>query len=455
MRKIFWFFFGLAVFASVLWIMFEKGLRIERASYPAKSTAGFNFFPQTVSKDWWYAFYWDPGALIPGVSEKNRRSDFVKIKVMVSKKKIVTPSGTPVYRLKKTPVLKKLFTYNPKHLIYLFVSSSLEAFTDKVVWDGKKANGVPAAWFTLKFIQVKKPGLSLTLIIPKKRLENMVDQNWKQVNANARGWLSVSIPEIQPNQVNIEKGKEIYTQYCSACHGIYGNGGGPLSVFLFPKPRDFRSGEFKFKTTFEIERPLTSDLYRTVSNGLLGTAMPSFRFLTQLERWDVVKYIEGFSISPQTGEKLFSTPPPKKVLKIHQPDISKEVFLSEMKEGEKLFFGAAGCSSCHGPGVNSRSGLPKGDGPSAPASLDDWGYPDRPANLADGVLKRGDSPREIYTTISTGIPGTSMPTYDTILNDRQRWALAFYVSNLNKTHSNPLPVLRKHSSAFKGKKKGI
>jgi mono/diheme cytochrome c family protein len=447
MKKRFWLFSAAVVLLTLFWVLFYEVL-IKRESSSYLRSGAQSIFPQNVSKDWWYAFYWSPDSLIPSFPRVNFRDDFSEIKAVVSKKKIMTPSGTPVYVLQRTRSLRKLFTYNPNHLIYLFVSSSLKAFCGRSEIGGKKIDGVPAAWFTLKFAQVKKPGLLLTLIIPKKLLQKLIVKNWKPILQEKKGWLSVQNPEIQSDQASVEKGKEVYTQYCAACHGIYGNGGGSLSVFLFPKPRDFRSGEFMFKTTFETERPLTLDLYRTISNGLFGTSMPSFRFLNPLERWDAAKYIEGFAVNPQTGKKLFSSPTPVQVLKIHEPQFSKNSLMAAIQEGRKLFYGTAGCSSCHGPGVDSVDGLPHGDGSSSAASIDDWGYPVKPANLAGGFLKRGNSPREIYATISTGLSGTSMPTYDSILSQQQRWALAFYVSKLNKTF---LRRPSSHSSAFQKK----
>jgi hypothetical protein len=38
-------------------------------------------------------------------------------------------------------------------------------------------------------------------------------------------------------------------QHCAACHGTNGDGNGPASVWLYPKPRDFSAGQFKIKST--------------------------------------------------------------------------------------------------------------------------------------------------------------------------------------------------------------
>src|SRR5262245_9870295 len=46
-----------------------------------------------------------------------------------------------------------------------------------------------------------------------------------------------------------ERGAALYAQHCAACHGERGDGKGLAARFLFPKPRDFRSGRFRLVST--------------------------------------------------------------------------------------------------------------------------------------------------------------------------------------------------------------
>ena len=73
------------------------------------------------------------------------------------------------------------------------------------------------------------------------------------------------------------------------------------------------------------------------------------------------------------------------------------------------------CSRCHG--MNGY-----GDGPMA-ASLEP-----HPANFHDRNRQQHRSVFSLYNTISLGVHGTAMPSFDH-LNSQQRWQLAFYVSN--------------------------
>ena len=77
-------------------------------------------------------------------------------------------------------------------------------------------------------------------------------------------------------------------------------------------------------------------------------------------------------------------------------------------------------SRCHGS-------LGRGDGPSAPTLVDDWGQPIRPADLTQSWTFRGGSSREdIFRTMSTGLNGTPMPSYLDALKEEQRWAITDY-----------------------------
>ncbi len=74
------------------------------------------------------------------------------------------------------------------------------------------------------------------------------------------------------------------------------------------------------------------------------------------------------------------------------------------------------CASCHGE-------RGQGDGVSAKA-LDP-----KPRNFAAGRFKYGAKPAQIFATLGKGIPGTAMIAF-TQLPEEERWALAYYVSEL-------------------------
>src|SRR6516225_733381 len=90
----------------------------------------------------------------------------------------------------------------------------------------------------------------------------------------------------------LQAGKTVYLQHCAACHGVNGDGSGPASVWLFPRPRNFSAGLFKIKSTPGTALPTDEDLFSTVTRGMPGSSMPSFTYLTEQQRRDAVQYIK-------------------------------------------------------------------------------------------------------------------------------------------------------------------
>jgi len=98
--------------------------------------------------------------------------------------------------------------------------------------------------------------------------------------------------EIEPEILN--EGHDLYMRYCYACHGVAGDGTGPASLGLWPSPRDFRQGIFKFAGMTDEYLPTDDELMRIVKNGITGTAMPPWDFSDD-ELWLIIQYIKTFS----------------------------------------------------------------------------------------------------------------------------------------------------------------
>ena len=84
-----------------------------------------------------------------------------------------------------------------------------------------------------------------------------------------------------------------------------------------------------------------------------------------------------------------------------------------------------GCLKCHG-------NLGRGDGPSAPTLMDDFGQPIRAADLTQPWTFRGGPSREdIFRTMTTGLNGTPMPSFADSLMPEQRWAITDFIASLS------------------------
>lgn len=100
-----------------------------------------------------------------------------------------------------------------------------------------------------------------------------------------------SVPSIDLNVVSVasaelvEKGKTLFQTSCASCHGETGQGNGPGGVALNPPPRNFTSAD-GWKNS-----PLISGIYKTLEEGIPGSGMISYNFLTPEDRFALAHYI--------------------------------------------------------------------------------------------------------------------------------------------------------------------
>ena len=213
-----------------------------------------------------------------------------------------------------------------------------------------------------------------------------------------------------------ELGREIYEIRCQVCHGAEGDGAGPAATLLDPRPRDFRRGWYKIRTTVSGQLPTDADLFQIINDGMPGTTMPGWDgVLTDAEIEAVASYIKGFA-------RRFERETPELILVGPKIDASDE----SIARGAELFTGPeAECIKCHGLAG-------RGDGPSADELTEDF-FEDVivPADLTMPWLFRGGSAVEdIYMRLKTGWTGSPMPSYEPVLADEDIWHLANYVDSL-------------------------
>ena len=239
--------------------------------------------------------------------------------------------------------------------------------------------------------------------------------------SGAAQWLDLRVPEPPAaDSATVEAGRVIYQDRCWFCHGEEGDGQGPIADYLWPRPRDFMAGSFKLRTTESGELPTDEDLFRTVTLGIPGTAMPEWgTVFTVAERWQIISYIKTFAADLFEDEAF---DPYNMVIDVGTPP--REPVESLIAAGRQVYDDAK-CWECHGA-------LGRGDGERAGEIDDDWGFPIMPADLHIGwKLKGGGSAREIYLRLSSGLDGTPMPSYSETLEEEELWQLAYYVVSLS------------------------
>jgi cytochrome c oxidase cbb3-type subunit 2 len=228
-------------------------------------------------------------------------------------------------------------------------------------------------------------------------------------------------------------GKDLYDSQCAACHGPSGRGDGEAAYLLYPRPRDFVAAQYRLVSTWE-RGPTDEDLFRTISRGMPGSAMPSWAHLSEEERWALVQYVKTLAGRPltvapasappaegQAGTGVITVPP--------RPPFTADARRLALERY------ADACASCHGP-------TGKGDG--TEEQKDDQGYPTRPRDLTVGVFKGEPDPVQLYRRIVAGMPGSPMP-----MSDWAYGADAWHLVNLVLSWSSPQQRARAEMRQFR------
>jgi cytochrome c oxidase cbb3-type subunit 2 len=242
---------------------------------------------------------------------------------------------------------------------------------------------------------------------------------------------SVDVPEQLPEADAMRRGQVVYLKQCAMCHGVRGDGQGFLAAGFDTKPRDFRGGTYKFRSTASGELPTMADVERTIRYGVPATTMPAWgQFLTDQEIADVARYLIVFSQRFVGAWKAREAPT---LLAVTTPPD-----LGNLTQAGAQIWTKFQCATCHGD-------KGRGDGPAAATLKDEWDVPIRSTDLTyKWSFKNGYRPDDVYRTLMGGLNGTPMPSYaSAFANETDRWALIAFVLSLSP---GVRPVL--HESDF-------
>lgn len=217
-------------------------------------------------------------------------------------------------------------------------------------------------------------------------------------------------PEVNDELLAI--GEAAYARECAACHGTEGDGKGLGAHYVNPRPRDFTLAVYKLRSTPNGEVPTHDDLFNTITDGVPNSMMPSFKSLSEKERWALVEVILRFGGIEEEEAAPITVPP--------QPMLTD----ASVKSG-KMVYERLQCATCHG--VEGH-----GDGPSSLTLVNDAKERIFAPDITTGRYKGGSRPEDLYTRIATGLDGSPMPSYAAEAKPDEIWNLVHFLQSLTK-----------------------
>lgn len=178
---------------------------------------------------------------------------------------------------------------------------------------------------------------------------------------------------------HIAAGEQLYSVACSACHGPEGEGGRGPNLVIGPAAQN--------------KRP--TQIYSSIKNGVPGSDMPPYGSMPNEQLWQLTAFVSSLS----------------------RPAYEMDV-PGDVKAGEALYYGEAGCSSCH---------MIRGRGGALGPDLSNAGLRNYLLQLREGVLEAnkritpGFDPVRVITRSGRTIEGVAKDytNYSIQLVDRQ------------------------------------
>lgn len=256
----------------------------------------------------------------------------------------------------------------------------------------------------------------------------------------------------QPSGVNSaqapQTGAVLYARHCAACHGERGDGQGIAAAFLYPKPRDFRTGRFRLISTTNAV-PTRQDLLGVLQRGMPGSAMLPWNHLPPAELEALVDEVLNFR--RQGVRELVLSVAAENEEELSEEEIAEEV-AAAMAPGEVLtvpdvpstpaavargaeLYRSKGCASCHGE---------QGKGDGQQKMVDSEGLPSRPRDLTRGIYKGLPEFADVFRRLRLGMPGSPMPA-SPLLDDQQLADLVHFVLSLSTAEARQAAVLRRET----------
>lgn len=251
-------------------------------------------------------------------------------------------------------------------------------------------------------------------------------------------------------------GSRVYRRLCTNCHGLTGDGRGPAGPWMYPYPRDVRTGGFK--AAAGDRKPTVGELVHLLRAGVPGSSMQMFDLLPTDELRAVTAYTIHLNLRGEVEAAVLkaaldpsddvqdiagecravlgravgkwqaaqAAPPPAPVA------VSDPADPEAVRRGMALFNGpAAGCAVCH-----------RDYGRQDTYRYDAWGAVVKVHDLTRGEFRWGKDPATLAARVRHGIPPSGMPANPS-LTDAQVADLVSFVRELGYPQRLPADVREK------------
>ncbi len=251
----------------------------------------------------------------------------------------------------------------------------------------------------------------------------------------------------QVSKETLNLGQTTYMEYCVQCHGKNGDGLGVSSAGMWPPPRNFKLGIYKFGNVVSGELPHDEDFYRIIRKGLNGTPMLPWDISDK--RLDAVtQYIKTFAPEAWEGEDK------KPGTKYELPaDPFGEARKAEaIEKGKRAYNITASCIQCH-RGYETKADMSAWNKEINKVPLkseefaadlyqlkmqdSDYGYHTMPPDFTYHKVRVSHTTEDIVQRLMYGVNGSGMPGWKDVVTDEELWAIAYYVQSLKDLRNNP------------------
>jgi mono/diheme cytochrome c family protein len=266
----------------------------------------------------------------------------------------------------------------------------------------------------------------------------------------------VRVGDLDLTPETLAAGSRVYRRLCTNCHGLTGDGRGPAGPWMYPYPRDIRTGGFK--AAAGDRKPTVDEYIRLLRAGVPGSSMQMFDLLPADDLRAVTAYTIHLNLRGETEAAVLklaldpsedvsdiagesraalakavgkwqaaqSAPPPAPVSLSEPPDPEA------VRRGMALFNGpTAGCAACH-----------RDYGRQDTYRYDVWGAVVKVHDLTRGEFRWGKDPATIAARVRHGIPPAGMPASSS-LTDGQVADLVSFVRELGYPQRLPPDVREK------------